>query len=57
MRHYTLQDCLRKTNQEWEMAGLARLDGDSKDEARHTAQAKLWAQRAKEGGYTEEKHQ
>lgn len=29
----------RKCNQAWDMAGLARQDGDKKDEARWTAEA------------------
>ncbi len=30
----------RKADQEWDMAGLARQDGDSADAARHTANAR-----------------
>jgi len=29
----------RKADQEWEMAGLARQDGDSKDAQKHTSNA------------------
>lgn len=32
----------RKSNQEWDMAGLARQDRDKKDEARHTALAQAY---------------
>lgn len=31
---------LRKADQHWDMAGLARQDGDVKDEQRHTAEAR-----------------
>jgi hypothetical protein len=34
----------RKEDQEWEMAGLARRDGDMKAAERHTERARLWAQ-------------
>lgn len=33
----------RKEHQAWEMAGLARQDGDAKDEARHTEAARRYA--------------
>jgi hypothetical protein len=38
----------RKSNQEWEMAGLARRDGDKADEIRHTAEARRYDQLARE---------
>lgn len=34
----------RKEDQAWDMAGLARKDGDKKDEIRHTAIAKQCAE-------------
>jgi hypothetical protein len=37
-----------KSDQEWEMAGLARQDGDTVDEARHTAAAREFARLARE---------
>ena len=33
----------RKENREWELAGLARQDGDREAEARHTAKAREYA--------------
>lgn len=45
------EDCRRKANQHWEMAGLARQDGDHADMHRHTREARLWEQRAADGGY------
>lgn len=38
----------RKENRAWEMAGLARQDGDTKDEARWTAEARMLAAKRKE---------
>lgn len=35
-----LKTLRRKANQEWELAGLARRDGDTKAEAEHTAKAR-----------------
>jgi uncharacterized membrane protein YkoI len=35
-----------KANQHWEMAGLARADGDEADEARHTKLAREWDEKA-----------
>lgn len=32
----------RKANQAWDMAGLARQDGDTRDEARRTAEARAY---------------
>jgi len=40
------EECRRKADQHWEMAGLARQDGDKADEARHTKLAKQWDQAA-----------
>lgn len=40
MADWTLEKLLRKRDQAWEMAGLARTDGDTKDEARHTEDAR-----------------
>jgi hypothetical protein len=34
-----------KENQAWEMAGLARQDGDHKDAERWTKEAREWAKR------------
>jgi hypothetical protein len=38
----------RKEDQAWEMAGLARQDGDTKDEQRWTAEAQALAARRRE---------
>ena len=38
----------RKADQHWEMAGLARQDGDKLDEARHTAQARDYEQQLRD---------
>lgn len=35
-----------KANQHWEMAGLARQDGDKQDEIRHTELAREFAKKA-----------
>lgn len=40
-------DYLRKANQHWEMAGLARADGDHKDAERHTKLAREHDQKAR----------
>lgn len=37
-----------KANQHWEMAGLARADGDKADEQRHTAKAREFDKLASE---------
>lgn len=37
-----LERLRRKSRQAWDMAGLARQDGDTKDEARRTAEAREW---------------
>lgn len=44
----TTSDCKRKANQHWELAGLARQDGDYADEKRHTDLARMWDLRAME---------
>ena len=49
-RFYTLNECLIKADQHWDMAGLARQDGDNKDANRHTQLAKIWTIKASEGG-------
>lgn len=38
----SLEQLRRKADQAWEMAGLARQDGDKEDEARHTAKARMY---------------
>lgn len=38
----------RKADQAWEMAGLARQDGDVAEEKRQTAQARAYEQLARE---------
>lgn len=38
----------RKADQEWEMAGLARQDGDTADEKRHTELAREYERLARE---------
>lgn len=50
-RAYSADECRRKANQHWEMAGLARVDNDRADEQKHTDLARQWDQRAREGGY------
>lgn len=50
---YSVSDCSRKSNQHWEMAGLARQDGDTADAARQTRLAQEWHQRARDGGCEE----
>lgn len=47
MRKYTEEECWRKANQHWEMAGLARQDRDFKDANRHTEAARKWEVRAR----------
>lgn len=47
----TPEDCKRKADQCWELAGCARVDGDTKDMIRWTEEARLWSHRAHEGGY------
>lgn len=50
----TTDQCFRKAEQHWEMAGLARQDNDPDDAARHTTKARLWDQRAAQGGYDDD---
>lgn len=38
---------LRKADQHWAMAELARVDGDSADSTKHTRLAKEWQTKAK----------
>lgn len=51
---YTIEHCLRKADQHWEMAGLARQDGDIEDVNRHVDLAREWERRAKDGGHQDE---
>jgi hypothetical protein len=51
MRYYSAEDCRRKADQHWDMAGLARQDGDKTDEQKHTDKAREWDQRARSGGW------
>lgn len=53
MKFYTPEDCKRKAEQEWEMAGCARHDQDRADEQRRLKLAQEWMQRAREGGCEE----
>jgi hypothetical protein len=48
---YSPEQCKWNANQHWEMAGLARQDGDTADADRHTRDARLWDQRAADGGH------
>lgn len=50
-RYYDAKQCRTKADQHWEMAGLARQDGDTADADRHTRLAKLWENRCSEGGH------
>jgi hypothetical protein len=40
-------DAQRKADQHWEMAGLARQDGDAKDADKHSAMAREYETMAK----------
>lgn len=40
----------RKADQEWELAGCARQDGDTEDEKRHTELAREYSRLAAEVG-------
>jgi hypothetical protein len=51
---YTEADCWRKANQEWEMAGLARQDGDYKDAEKRTEAAREWERKARRIARNEE---
>ena len=53
-KFYDQENCRRKADQHWEMAGLARQDGDGNDAARHTKEAQKWEQRRVEGGWDEQ---
>ena len=44
----TREELLRKADQHYEMAGLARLDGDAADAARHMKLAKEYDAKARE---------
>lgn len=46
MTMHNTEYCRRKADQEWEMAALARADGDSEDELRHFDKANYWEQQA-----------
>jgi hypothetical protein len=50
-KFYTAEECLRKEDQHWEMAGLARADNDPVDAAKHYVKARLWASRKADGGF------
>lgn len=51
MKFYAPDECRRKADQHWEMAGLARQDNDKDDASRHTRLAWTWVERARQGGY------
>ena len=53
-KFYGVVDCWRKADQHWDMAGLARRDCDFNDERAHLLEARMWTQRAKDGGWTSE---
>jgi hypothetical protein len=53
-KFYDVYACKRKENQSWELAGCARVDRDRADEKRYTDLARLWQQRAIDGGYLKE---
>ena len=42
------QRLMRKANQEWELAGLARQDGDQRAATQHTNNAREYERRAQE---------
>lgn len=50
-KFYDVENCIRKADQHWEMAGLARQDNDMKDSERQTKLARLWQDRAAAGGW------
>lgn len=50
-KFYSAAQCRSKADQHWEMAGLARQDGDKIEESRHTEEARTWDCRAAEGGW------
>ena len=47
----TREELRRKADQAWEMAGLARQDGDVADMKRRTAEAKEYDRQIKDGEY------
>lgn len=52
-KFYTPEQCLRKADQHWEMAGLAGQENDTLDSHRQAQLAREWTQRAAEGGWEE----
>ena len=52
-KFYDVEACYAKADQHYEMAGLARLDGDIPDADRHMQEARLWDDKARQGGYNE----
>lgn len=44
----TIEQLRRKADQHWELAGMARLDGDFADEARHMKLARELERRIRE---------
>jgi len=46
-KQYSEDDCWRKANQEWEMAGMARRDGDHKDAEKRMEAARRWEIKAR----------
>lgn len=50
-RFYSPEECRRKADQHWELAGLARQDNDQKDAKIQTDKAMMWEARASNGGY------
>jgi hypothetical protein len=57
MGFYTVERCLRKSDQESEMGSLAAADGDKPAAKLHFENSKLWRQRAQEGGYSTDNEQ
>jgi hypothetical protein len=45
---WSIEKLIRKSDQHWDMAGLARQDRDMKDAERHTAIAREYLRRAGE---------
>lgn len=45
---HTYEYCRRKSDQCWDMAGLARTDGDHEDTKRLTQEAREWDRKASE---------
>lgn len=43
-----LDRMVRKRDQAWDMAGLARQDRDKADEKKHTAEAREWGRKISE---------